>query len=263
VTTKDNSAIAAQVKSHIERLREAPTHKRDRIVNELITILYPHFGNWAPTFCRVSGDVHGQQRDDIISVVAEHVLGIIREAAEPGKHEGVSNWYSYLYGASRYASLAYFGSSKVTAASGMTSLLRKQRHIARTRATLRGSLGREPMDVEIIDAANQDMRERRSNPEKQGALVDLSDLNIILPTADVADHDRALSDTDETSLLAPVEGQELVTLIVNACTEISVELGAVAHVWIGGSYAEPPVLGTSSDVAREVLREVADGGQQT
>lgn len=248
MTVTTNREIATVVGHHIGDLRAATVEDRQYIIEKIIVLLYSHFANWAPTFCRINGDIGGNHRDDVVSVVAERVLCILRESTEPGKHENVDNWYSYLYASGRYASLAYFNSSKVTPSSGMVSVVRKQRHIARVKEVLRGRLGREPDHQEVMDAANADMRSRRSNPEKQGVLVDLSDLKVIIPTADVANHDRAIV-TDEQALLAPVEGRELIKLIVESCGEISPELGRAAHSWIGNMYSEPPSLGTAADIA--------------
>lgn len=249
MTTTNNQTIASELGELISELREVVPEQREQVIKRIVNIMYPHFENWTPKFCRVSGDVTGNHAQDVVSIVAMRVLAILREATDEGKHASVVNWYSYLYAAGRYAALAYFNSSDVTAASGMTAILRKQRHIARTKNGLRSSLGREPNDTEIIEAANVDMRARRSNPEKQGVLVDLSDLNIIVPTADIEDHDRAVEQTDDQAILAPVEGRELAQLIVEACAEISDDLGRAADVWIGSMYAEPPRLGTASDVA--------------
>jgi hypothetical protein len=137
-----NRDIANTVAALVAQIRASEGTKQDRLIAETITLLYPHFRNWAPTFCRVSGDVTGNHKDDVINIVAERVLLVLRESLIAGKHASVSNWYSYLYGVSRYAVLAYFNSSKMTPASGQTALIRKQRHIARTRAILRAKLGR-------------------------------------------------------------------------------------------------------------------------
>jgi hypothetical protein len=249
VTTTNNQAIAEELGGLIDDLRNASESKREKAIAKIVTLMYPHFRNWTPKFCRVSGDVTGNHSEDVISIVALRVLAILREATEEGKHSSVINWYSYLYAAGRYAALAYFNSSDVTAASGMTAVLRKQRHIARIKNGLRSTLGPEPDDAELVEAANTNMRARRTNPEKQGVLVDLSDLHIIVPTADIDDHDRAIDSADDQAILAPVEGRELARLIVEACYEVSAELGHTSDVWIGGMYAEPPTLGTASDVA--------------
>jgi hypothetical protein len=249
VNTANNQGIAAELGTLIAALRKVAPAKREKAISDIVNLMYPHFKNWTPKFCRVSGDVTGNHSEDVVSIVAVRVLAILRESVVEGKHSTVNNWYSYLYAAGRYAALAYFNSSDVTAASGMTAILRKQRHIARTKNGLRGTLGREPSDTELIEAANTDMRARRSNPEKQGVLVDLSDLHIIVPTADIENHDRALDSDDDQAILAPVEGQELARLIVEACTEVSTELGHTASVWIGNMYADPPTLGGASDVA--------------
>ena len=232
----------------VDAYRAASTAERPRRVDDILRFMLPHFRNWAPTLCRLSGDVYGNHRDDVVSVLAERTLEVLAEALIPGKHEKVANWYSYLNGISRYAALAYFNSSEVTAASGMVALQRKQRHIARVREDLRKKLGREPEPTEIVDSANEQMRARRSNPEKQGVLVELADLDNVLPVADIADHDRAVEDEDY--VLSAVEGRELVEAIIEACFEVSEALGKAAEVWVGSLYAEPPVLGTVTEVAR-------------
>jgi hypothetical protein len=216
-------AISMEIAELVEQYRAADERSRHRWVDRILRLMLPHFRNWAPTLCRISGDV-------------------------PGKHEKVANWYSYLNGISRYAALAYFNSSEVTAASGMVALQRKQRHIARVREDLRKKLGREPEPAEIIDSANEQMRARRSNPEKQGVLVELADLDNVLPVADIADHDRAVEDDDY--VLSPIEGRELVAAIIDACYLRSDQLGKAADVWVGDLYGEPPALGTVTEIAR-------------
>lgn len=244
----DSLAISQEIARMVDEYRAATEVDRHRWVDRILRFMLPHFRNWAPTLCRISGDVYRTHLDDVISVIAERTLEVLNEALVPGKHEKVANWYSYLNGISRYAALAYFNSSEVTAASGMVALQRKQRHIARVREDLRKKLGREPEPMEIVDSANEQMRARRSNPEKQGVLVELADLDNVLPVADIADHDRAVEADDY--VISPVEGRELVELVISACFEHSDTLGKVADVWVGALYAEPPALGTVTEVAR-------------
>ena len=250
----DNTRIAKVVRDHVDALRAASTETaRRRIVDDVIRLLYPHFQNWAPQFCRVSGDISGTHREDIVNVAAMKALQIFTEVGEqPGKYREVTNWYSYLYGLCRYASLSYFHSGAATVASGMTTALRRQRHVARHREILRQTLGREPEADEIIEAANADMRARRSNPEKQGVLVDLTDLDVIVPAADFADHDREVTHEDDNALISPVEGRALVRRIIDACAEADEVYGAAAKAWLGQMYAEPPYMGTAADVATEL-----------
>lgn len=259
MTTKTASATPAtqhpsiEVSGFVARIRDAKAEaEREKLIGELIVFLYPHFKHWAPQFCRVSGDVNRQHLDDVVHVSVERSMTMLRELVDPNKHKNVTNWYSYLYGACRYASQSYFHSGEVTVASGMTSALRRQRQLGRMREKLRGNLGREPEDQELIDAVNADMRARRSNPEKQGVLVNLADLQLITPAADFNDYDRAIDDSDDDSPIAPVEGKKLVRTIIERCDQVSTVYGRTARVWIGGMYAEPPVLGTTGDVAKEL-----------
>jgi hypothetical protein len=245
-----NRVIADQLGSLVERLHEAPERVRPMIVNEIMALMLPHFRAWAPQFCRKNGDTTYRHREDLTSVAAERVLEVLNESLLPGKHENVENWYSYLYGVTSYAVLAYFNSSDVTVAAGMTSLMRRQRLVARTREELRGKLGREPEPQEIIDAHNAKMRTRRSNPEKQGALVELADLENILPVADIQDHDRAIGQDDE--VIAPVEAKQLIETVIDSCFKISPHLGQTAEVWLGNAYAQPPYIGDEKDVAQTV-----------
>jgi hypothetical protein len=244
----NSMVISQEIAELVEQYRAADERSRHRWVDRILRLMLPHFRNWAPTLCRISGDVYGNHRDDVISVISERTLEVLGEALVPGKHEKVANWYSYLNGISRYAALAYFNSSEVTAASGMVALQRKQRHIARVREDLRKKLGREPEPAEIIESANEQMRARRSNPEKQGVLVELADLDNVLPVADIADHDRAVEDDDY--VLSPLEGRELVAAIIDACYLRSDQLGKAADVWVGDLYGEPPALGTVTEIAR-------------
>lgn len=257
MTKTTSREIADEISSLVERLHQTPERSKHRVEDEIMVLLFPHFKSWAPAFCRRSGDMSYQHRGDVVSVVGIRVLEVIRESAQPGKHEDVLNWYSYLYGVSQYAVLSYFNSSAVTAATGMTSLMRRQRLLAHTREELRGKLGRDPEAQELLDAHNAKMTERRSNAAKQGALVNMSDLDVILPAADIADHDRAIDSDD--AVLSPIEGRDLIGHIVNVCYQMSPDLGETARIWVGSVYSVPPVLGDAKDVARElgVTRSVA------
>jgi hypothetical protein len=250
MTKTTSREIADEIADLVERLHMTPKEKKGRVENEIMSILFPHFNSWAPAFCRRSGDVSYQHRGDVVSVVAERVIEVLRESENPEKHQDVLNWYAYLYGVSQYAVLAYFNSASVTAATGMTSLMRRQRLLAHTREELRGALGREPEAQELLDAHNTKMRARRSNPEKQGAIVDMSDLDVVLPAADIADHDRAIAADD--AVLSPVEGRDLVGHIVDVCYKLSPDLGEASRIWLGSVYSEPPVMGDEKDVAREL-----------
>lgn len=246
-----NREVAATLRSLVDQFKTAEQGRpAERLLASIIQMMEGHVRNWSPRFCRVGGDVYGQHLDDIYSVSMERIITMLREARDTDRHLSVENWYSYLYGSCRHASLAYFHSSEVTAASGMTSAMRRQRHVARIRADLRSSLHREPTDVEIIEAANANMRARRANPEKQGALVDLSDLRVLVQAVDIADHDQA-HEEGGSAVLTPVEGRMLVSLIVEACEPLGDDVAAAARCWIGGMYAEPPHLGTASEIAAE------------
>lgn len=241
--------VAVVLRDLVAAFRDAETDRAaEGFLTEIVAVMHKHVGHWAPRFCRVGGDVYGQHRDDVASVSMERVITMLREIRNSQKHSGVENWYSYLYGSCRHAALAYFHSPAVTTASGMTSAMRRQRHVARIRADLRAKFGREPSDVEIIDAANENMRARRSNPEKQGALVDLSDLRVIVPAADILDHDRVGEDED-SAVITPVEGRMLIEYVINACEQLGEDVAVAAQTWLGGMYSEPPHLGTASDVA--------------
>lgn len=250
MTKTTSREIADEITVLVERLHGAPARSKHRVEDEIMALMFPHFKAWAPAFCRRSGDMSYQHRGDVVSVVGIRVLEVLRESEQPGKHEDVLNWYSYLYGVSQYAVLAYFNSSSVTAATGMTSLMRRQRLLAHTKEELRGALGRDPEAQELLDAHNAKMTARRSNAAKQGALVDMSDLDVILPAADIADHDRAIDSDD--AVLSPVEGRDLINHIVDVCFQMSPDLGETARIWVGSVYSEPPVMGDEKDVAREL-----------
>ena len=151
-----NVEIADKLGSLVDRLHTASDRHRSMIMNEIMTLMFPHFEAWAPQFCRKSGDISYRHREDLASVAAERVLEVLNESFLPGKHENVKNWYSYLYGICQYAVLAYYNSGGVTTAAGMTALSRRQRLLARTREELRNSLGREPEDQELDRRAQRE-----------------------------------------------------------------------------------------------------------
>lgn len=247
-----NQEVAAELRALVRAYLDADTERgTDRALGAVIVLMQQHAKNWSRQFCRVGGDVKLQHIDDVVSVCVERMIVMLKEARDLGRHAEVENWYSYLYGACRYAALAYFHSPEVTPASGMTAVMRRQRHVARTRNELRAKLGREPKDEEIISAANDKMRERRSNPEKQGALVDISDLTVVLPATDIADYDRANDGDEDAAALTPVEGRMLVQHIVDAAADLSPQMATAARTWIGAMYAEPPRLGTVAEIAEQ------------
>lgn len=259
--TPANAAIAKEIGAYITQLPSASPGQRKRLIGTVTTILYPHFQNWAPRLCKVHGDVYGGHVGDIVSVIAERVLKKLAEVTEEKPHTSVANWYSYLYATARYAALAYFQSTAVTPASGMTTAMRRQRHAAATRSKLRMALGREPEDHEVIESANADMLKRRSNAAKQGVLITETDLEPLQPALDIDDHQGGAAYQDDEALLAPVEAAQLIALIVEDCTSESAVLGSAATSWLGSLYAEVPSIGTPKEVAMDLdvdLEEAAE-----
>lgn len=248
-TMTTNQEVAEVLRGLVEQYFAAEGERDiDRALGAVFALMQKHARNWAPRFCDVGGDKNKQHLEDVVGVCVERMLTMLRDARNGTAHVGVVNWYSYLYGSCRYAALEYFHSSQVTPASGMTAAMRRQRQVGRMRNLLRGQLGREPEDAEIIAAVNADMSSRRADPKKQGALVDVSDLNVVLPASDIADYDAAAV-ADESAVITPVEGRMLVQYIVEACMEVSPEAATAARTWLGGMYAEPPYIGTVAEVA--------------
>lgn len=255
--TTANHSIAKEIGDLIRQLPDASTSRRKRLTDEVLTILFPHFRNWAPQLSRVHGDVYRNHTEDLVTVIALKMMDKLAEVTAEKPHDTVANWYSYLYGIARYGALAYFQSGAVTAASGMTTIMRRQRQAATVRAKLRSSLGREPSDQEIIESANADMLSRRSNAAKQGVLLTEADLVPVGSAADIEDHLGAAAPADDEALLAPTEARDLIRFIIEECRATSEQLGVAADTWLGSMYADPPVLGTAADVAKALGVQVA------
>lgn len=260
-TTTANHSIAKEIGDLIRQLPEASGGVRKHLTDQVLTILFPHFRNWAPQLSRVHGDVYRNHTEDLVTVIALKMMDKLAEVTAEKPHDTVANWYSYLYGIARYGALAYFQSGAVTAASGMTTIMRRQRQAATVRAKLRSSLGREPSDQEIIESANADMLSRRSNAAKQGVLLTEADLVPVGSAADIEDHLGAAAPADDEALLAPTEARDLIRFIIEECRATSTQLGVAADTWLGSMYADPPVLGTAADVARALSIQVSKAAE--
>lgn len=194
---------------------------------------------------------------DVESVVWECAWQILTE-----DHDGLDQVVSFgavLTSRARREATKHLESPAVTGVGGTSNLRTKQRAVGVSRRELRSVLGVEPDVDQLVEYHNEKMTRRRSNPTKQGALVEPSDL-AVTPQAVLADSDDGVPEAAAPAgpALTPTEGHGLAREVVDRCTRHCPELGAVAHTWLGdylqaGDFGDDPV----ADVAGRVGRSVA------
>lgn len=255
---------------------ETPEAKK-RAVNEALALLYvtETLRKWAQSISTRRGyrDEHGLH--DIEQVIAEKVLHELRRAT-PDTSNRITDWLSFLYGIAVNAVKDYLSSSAVTVASKMSGAMKRRDIIARTHKELLVTLGREPMQTEIIDAANLWAVAHHKDARKQGLLISVEDF------ATAAMRPVSLDESPFTGAVAESEAEESseaqlalsrVRLVAEEMYPGNTELMLVVEAWIGCiAAAERPsqaniakVTGLGSSVVRsslakmnEVLDEVRD-----
>lgn len=169
----DNATFNAIVTSAISA---ETTEARKRHVDEALMLLHTTetLRKWAQSIAKSRGyrDAHGVA--DIEQVIAEKVLVTLR-GATPEKSDRITDWLSFLHGASVRAVRDYLSSSEVTIASRMSGVMKRRDIIRRTQREFLAAHGRQPTQTEVIDAANAWAREHHKDAKKQGLLLSVDD----------------------------------------------------------------------------------------
>lgn len=242
---------AVELDDLIDPLLALPAPSRTAGLTPVMELLMPQFKKWAPRLCRDFGHGDPNHLDDIVAVCAEHTFRLLREKMEPPR----GGWGPYVYGACRHHVSAYFQSSAVTPASGMTAALRRHAHVKSHYNRMQDMTGVRPSASDAVAAANEETRRTRGDAARQGALVTEEDL--MLPSVSVPLlHTDAVA-VEDSFPISEVEARELIAMTIEACYDESDELGSVAEAWVGRMYAEPPVLGTPKEVSVELGIEPA------
>lgn len=241
------TVAAAEISALVSRIMTAPTGARsERAVEHTIESLYPHFRVWTMRLIREFGRDNFSYFDDVVGICAEQTwLMLLHSTAEV-----TSGWYSYIHGACRNQVRAFFESGAVTAASGMTAVIRKQRAASSARQRMTSETGAEPRPHELVMEMNAITRETRSNSSKQGALLTEEDL--LVPTISTEiDEGHVLASVEEFPI-TEWEARDLIAMLIEECEQHSDDLADAATLWLGQLYNEPPFIRTTGEIAADM-----------
>ncbi|MFC8797300.1 hypothetical protein ACFT2C_06180 [Promicromonospora sp. NPDC057138] len=176
--------------------------------------------------------------DDVIGIVAAECAEWLAEmVADPTKIDGIRRSFDgVLYLRCRPKVKSYADGAASGRPSGTVALARRLREAERTRDGLRASLNREPTTPEVVEATNARMAATRKNPQRQGMLVRVEDLQTDVVTFELDDLDTPAGATIDDDLIATHEALATIRSVVEAADSIDEEHGKIARAWIAGIY---------------------------
>lgn len=245
-TTVEAQRIAAMEPGRLQERAVSRFHRDNYRLYEQIAVRF-----------RTSAGVSINEIDDLTQVVAMVADSLIRDP----KHLSTGNLFA--------STLRRFSSSKLrdwsfssenTGIAGASGARRREMTVAQVYPSLKTSLGREPTTAEIIDAANEEMSMRRSNPTKGGRITerDVHGLRM-LPT----DFDAELAGgfggavLPVDGVLDPTEMAPFATLVVEACFHHGADLGRLSELYL------EPFLKENAAPDRTVKELSAEVGRNT
>lgn len=232
----------------IEDIRGKEGVEYQRALKAAVSALLPMFDRWAPLICRSHGDFSYTYRDDIVSVAAENAVKILTEEGLKERHP--TNWMPYLRRMMQNRSHTFFVSGEMGFVSGTTMLKRRKTLAKKYADELRFLIDREPTVDEVIEYANDILRNTRLDPERQSALLSAEDFE---PEPRQVSFDSLEnvtgSDSDQTMIVGS-EGQAIVRSIIEECARLSDDHGLVARLWVGDLYGVDPIIRKSADIAK-------------
>lgn len=210
----------------------------------------PVLTSMAARICVDRGINRTHYGDDVHQVVSLEVTALIEEVhKKPSLAQEIGNFSGFLESRARKAVTVFMNSPEgYNHLAEMTGWGRRRAELERVREELRAALNREPADQEIVDEANSQFQERRSNPTKQGMVFNLEDLQMRGQPEDIelhGSHASVVERNEESPVeLHSTERIELVLLTIKACEKESILLGKVARVYLepalDHSYDEEP-----------------------
>lgn len=236
-----------EVHDLIEVIRDSDESGFRKAQSDALRALLPFFDRWSYLICRNNGDFNYEHREDIVSIAAETATKMLTPEHMEGK--APSNWMPYLRRMMQNRSSTYFVSGDVNFVSGTTMLRRRRALIARYTEELRSLSGSEPTVDEVIEYANDILRNSRSNPERQSILLSEEDFEDAPSQVSYDSLSNVIGDESDQSLIHRVEGEAIVRAIVSAAGEITADHAVIADAWVGDLYGDDPTIRSGTEIA--------------
>ncbi|GAB3176045.1 hypothetical protein GCM10027059_50300 [Myceligenerans halotolerans] len=215
----------------------ADEHDRGRLADDFMRSKMPAIRSIARYLVRSNKLRLASDLDDVVGIVAAECSEWLAEIiADPTTIDQIHRSFDgvlYLRCRPKVRSHADGGASGRP--TGAVGLARRLREAERTRERLRASLHREPTNPEIVQATNDRMAATRKNPQRQGMLVSVEDLQTDIASFELDDLDRP-ADAPGDDTLASHEAQATIRAVVEQADAIDEEHGTVARAWIAGLY---------------------------
>lgn len=232
----------------IERVRGTEGMEYRRARDAAIAALLPLFERWAPLICRTHGDFSYSNRDDIVSIAAENAVKILTEDGLRERHP--SSWLPYLRRMMQNRAHTYFISGEMGFVAGTTMLKRRQTLAKKYTDELRFLMEREPTVAEVIEYANDVLRNTRSDAERQSAILTPKDFEPEPRQVSFDTLESVTGDDSDQTMIAGVEGQAIVRDIISECNQMGGDHGKVAALWVGDLYTPDPVIRSAAEIAK-------------
>jgi len=193
--------------------------------------------NQARNLCRINSVPEGKYLEDVYAIVlAGTWMLLVKCMQEPDLLPKVETWEAIQYRFVRDQVRREL--DRIDApASGMVNKRRRYREVERTRSALRVELRREPTPEEIVEATNARLLATRKDAARQAILVTEEDLSLQVTVPPEA-ADGAHTDLDDSFVLHPAEGKQLVGRVLRVVEEADPTLHRVAQLWFGEVYVE-------------------------
>lgn len=215
--------------------------ERDRAVDTFMRQRARLHRNQARGLCRTNSVPESKYLDDVHAIVlAATWMLLVKCAEEPDLLPRVDTWEAIQYRFVRDQVRRELDRMDAPA-SGMVNKRRRYREAERTRSTLRDALRREPTPEEIVEATNARLSAARKDAARQAILITAEDLSLQVTVPPEA-ADGTHVDLDDSFVLHPAEGKDLVQRVLALLEEADPVLHRVGQLWFGEVYVEGGAL---------------------
>lgn len=238
----------------VKAIAAAPLNRQRDMVDDLMRESAPHVNQITRGILSKMGLTSQRERhaSNFQQIVFIEFDAQIRSClADPTQTERIGNWWALLNRRSFNACRSHMSSSEggELVVSGSTAVIRRASAMRSTANTLRQTLGREPSDIEIVDAYNRTVVESRKNPTKQGAFASVNDL---VGASGPVELNESLASTtgatdgDNGHELNTHDVEPLVRTIIERCRAEKESVGRCAELWLGSFLPGSPYVGVPS-----------------
>lgn len=223
------------VRAAMTKILTAPDGSARRVASEEL-VLYLH-GNevlesWGRHLSRLYRRIGDWQ--EFTQVVTESIVKKLRYLTEKDAQQASENPSAWLFYRAKEGARSWADSPSVTLASVMSGVNRRHRRAIAAQRELTAKLGREPSPQEVVDYANQQALETRSDAARQGALISLEDVDGSLLRSLSIDYTVG---EDDLSITDVIPSDEDVTLRAELSVTVQ-HLGVVARRMYPGDDGE-------------------------